>query len=174
MKIGLINGATRHLGADQGYLGLPIRDAVIHDSVNGPETPCMVSAWYPSPEQLVSLIKGSPILLTVLGTVHPPVSVDVGETGEARPIPDPAPVAPDVDSSLLMRAVNALCARYGEPAPHPSATMDIVVNGMEQVLRSVTIRPPVAGCGDDVTAEAPTTAPAYGETRFRNTIEKLD
>ncbi len=79
MIIKMIEGATRILGESQGYLGLPLKDEPIHDSVNGENTPSMVTAWGPTPDELARINAGAPILLRVLGTVHPPVMITVGE-----------------------------------------------------------------------------------------------
>ena len=82
MIIGRIEGETRVLGKQQGYIGLPVRDECVHDEVNGPETPCMVSAWTPTPDELERLAAGAPVHLCVLGAVHPPVRLEVGEPPE--------------------------------------------------------------------------------------------
>lgn len=79
MIIGRIPGTTRVLGKSQGYLGLPIRDEVIEESVNGPGTPSMVTAWEPTPAELERLSKGAPVLVRILGSAHPPIMVDVGD-----------------------------------------------------------------------------------------------
>ncbi len=79
MDIQMIDGATRVIGASQGYLGLPLRDEVIYCAVDGPGTPAMVSAWRPTPEELALLNAGAPLFLRVLGTAHPPVMVWVEE-----------------------------------------------------------------------------------------------
>ena len=52
MEIGRVTGCTRVIGKSQGYYGLPLRDEVINDSVTGPGTPCMVTAWMPTPDEL--------------------------------------------------------------------------------------------------------------------------
>lgn len=78
MLIARIPGATRVIGKSQGYLGLPLRDEVRNTTVNGPETCCMVTAWEPTPDELERLNKGACVHLVVLGTVHPPVLVEVG------------------------------------------------------------------------------------------------
>lgn len=78
MLIGHIEGATRVLGKSQGYLGLPIKDEVIHCSVSGQGTPSMVTAWMPTPDELERLNAGSPVYLRILGTAHPPVMIEVG------------------------------------------------------------------------------------------------
>jgi hypothetical protein len=80
--IGHIQGCTRVLGKSQGYLGLPLRDVIIRDSVNGPGAPAMETAWLPTPDELARLVAGAPVILRVLGTGHPPVMVDVGEVPE--------------------------------------------------------------------------------------------
>jgi hypothetical protein len=79
MIIKRIEGATRVLGQAQGYLGLPLRDELVHDPVNGPCTPSMVTAWEPTPDELVRINAGAPILLRLLGRAHPPVMITVGE-----------------------------------------------------------------------------------------------
>lgn len=82
MIIKRIEGATRVLGKAQGYLGLPLRDEVINSTVDGPATPCMVTAWEPTPDELARLNAGAPVLLRVIGAAHPPVMVEVGEPTE--------------------------------------------------------------------------------------------
>lgn len=81
MIIKRIDGATRVLGARQGYLGLPIRDENVGDHVSG-DVPSMVSAWEPSPDELDRLARGAAVLLRVIGTGHPPVMIEVGEIPE--------------------------------------------------------------------------------------------
>jgi hypothetical protein len=80
MLIARIPNATRVLGKEQGYLGLPVRDEIRSTSVDGPETPVMVTAWEPTPDELERLNKGACVHLSVLGTVHPPVLLEVGES----------------------------------------------------------------------------------------------
>lgn len=92
MIIARITGATRVLGQAQGYIGLPIRDEMtadpnclettINNTVNGPQTPCMITAWEPTPDELQRLAKGAPVYLRVLGTRHPPVMITVGDVPE--------------------------------------------------------------------------------------------
>lgn len=79
MEIGRITGATRIIGKSQGYRGLSLRDEKIDDAVNGPDTPSMVTAWLPTPEELAALNAGAAIHLRILGTAHPPVMLSVGE-----------------------------------------------------------------------------------------------
>lgn len=79
MEIGRIQGCTRVLGKSQGYYGLPVRDEVMNDSVTGPDTPVMITAWFPSPDELAALNAGAPIHLRIVGTAHPPVMVGVGD-----------------------------------------------------------------------------------------------
>ena len=82
MIIARIPGATRVIGKSQGYLGLPLRDELRNTTVDGPQTPCMVTAWEPTPAELVRLNQGACVYLTVLGTQHPPVLLEVGEPSE--------------------------------------------------------------------------------------------
>lgn len=79
MIIGRIEGATRVLGKSQGYLGLPLRDVMLPTTVGGPETPCMETAWLPTPDEIARINAGAPVTLRVLGTTHPPVMVEVGQ-----------------------------------------------------------------------------------------------
>ncbi len=87
MEVGRIAGATRVLGKSQGYIGLPVRDdremVFIQEGETEPGVPCMVSAWFPSSEEMARMARGAPIYLRVLGTGHPPVSLVVGEVPEA-------------------------------------------------------------------------------------------
>lgn len=78
MQIGRIEGATRVLGKSQGYLGLPLRDITVDCTVNGEGTPAMQTAWFPTPTQVARIVAGAPVILTVLGTGHPPVMLDAG------------------------------------------------------------------------------------------------
>jgi hypothetical protein len=79
MEIGHITGSTRTVGKCQGYLGLPLRDEVVNCPVNGPETPAMVTAWFPTPKELAALNAGAPVHVRILGTVPPPMFVSTGD-----------------------------------------------------------------------------------------------
>lgn len=92
MNIALINGFVGIAGVDQGYRGLPYRRAVLEDSVNGPGTPAIQTAWLPTPDQMAVLQKGGAVLVTTLGTGIVPMSLDVEpgplqsmEPGDRRP-----------------------------------------------------------------------------------------
>ena len=85
MEIERIEGHTRLLATEQRqYKPLYIRDQT-EGGVN-----YMTSQWRPSAEDLAALMLGAPILLSVGGTLHPPVLVHLG------PIPASATVM-DVD-----------------------------------------------------------------------------
>ena len=77
MNVTKIEGATRTIGESQGYIGLPLRDVLINCTVGGDGTPAMESAWIPTGDDLALLNQGAPIILTVLGTCHPPVMLEV-------------------------------------------------------------------------------------------------
>lgn len=79
MEIGRVAGATRVVGKSQGYLGLPIRDEVIDCPINGPGTPAMVTAWFPTPDELAALIAGAPIHVRILGVTPPPMMLSTGQ-----------------------------------------------------------------------------------------------
>lgn len=68
-----IEGTTRRIGKSQGYLGLCVRDFAFGDG-----TPAMMTAWAPTPDELARIAAGAPIYLTLLGSAHPPVCMDVG------------------------------------------------------------------------------------------------
>jgi hypothetical protein len=87
MLPGRIPSATRVLGAPpdwneerDGFCGgLAIQDQPDHKGLNH-----MISAWEPTPEELERLAAGAPVLLWVVGHVHPPVMVTVGRKPEDR------------------------------------------------------------------------------------------
>lgn len=83
MLTGMIEGATRIIGKSQGYLGLPLRDEIVHCSVGGEATPAMVTAWLPTPAELDALNRGAAVHVRLIGTGHPPIMVEVGPTPEA-------------------------------------------------------------------------------------------
>jgi hypothetical protein len=87
MQIGRIKGATRVLGKAQGYMGLPVRD-----EVRASGAPAMVTAWLPTPKELAALNAGAAVHVCILGNVHPPILVDVGEPpDETLPQAPPVP-----------------------------------------------------------------------------------
>lgn len=73
MMIKMIAGHTRVIGKSQGYLGLPIRDEKIACTVNGDSTPCMTTAWEPTPDEIAAIVAGGTVYLRIIGTGHPPV-----------------------------------------------------------------------------------------------------
>lgn len=79
MQIGRILNHTRIIGKSQGYMGLPVRYELIHEKVNGEATPSMVTAWLPTPKELNALNKGAPVHVRLLGSIHPPIMVEVGD-----------------------------------------------------------------------------------------------
>ena len=87
MISGRISGATRVLGKAQGYLGLAVRDELVHDTVNGEGTPAMTTAWIPTPAEIVAIVSGAPVHVQLLGRVHPPILVTVGDPPEDAPTP---------------------------------------------------------------------------------------
>lgn len=81
MIIKRIEGCTRVLGQEQGFLGLPLRDEERDCVIAGQTHRCrvMVTAWEPTPDELERIKVGATVYLTVMGIGHPPVSLDVGE-----------------------------------------------------------------------------------------------
>lgn len=78
MMINAIQGCSRRLGKAQGYHGLPVRDVVFEDG-----TPAMQSSWQPTPSEVAAIRAGAPLILTVLGSSHPPVLIEVGQVPDA-------------------------------------------------------------------------------------------
>jgi hypothetical protein len=72
MQINKIPGASRLIGVSQGFRGLWLRDEI------GPHGAQMVSSWQPDEAERAAIAAGAPILLTVLGTGHPPVILEAG------------------------------------------------------------------------------------------------
>lgn len=70
-----IEGTTRRIGKSQGYKGLCVRDFSFGDG-----TPAMMTAWQPTPAEVAKIVSGEPIYLTILGSSHPPVLLQVGLT----------------------------------------------------------------------------------------------
>ena len=83
MMVRRIAGTTRVLGKSQGYLGLPVRDVKVNDSVNGPDTSAMETAWEPTPTELARLNQGASVVVQILGETHPPIMLGVGDGGDA-------------------------------------------------------------------------------------------
>jgi hypothetical protein len=112
--IARIPNATRVLGKQQGYLGLPVRDEVRNTTVDGLATPCMVTAWEPTPDELQRINEGTPIHLVLLGTQHPPVMIEV-------PYPaDPQPWKAGVDDSAdpsMIEAMHDIAGRLSHRTP---------------------------------------------------------
>ena len=82
MQIARIKDSTRVLGQSQGYLGLPIRDILVENGTSQTLCPAMQTAWTPTPEELKKLISGANVHVTILGTQHPPIILEVGEPPE--------------------------------------------------------------------------------------------
>jgi len=83
MHIGRIDGATDILAKpldwgknehrDHGKCAsLPVRAEKVGDGL------VMISAWFPTNEEIAALARGAPVYLHVVGGVHPPVAITVG------------------------------------------------------------------------------------------------
>ena len=86
MHSGRITGATRHLGApegwDKGRQGACGSLAVRDDDTSAGHG--MTSAWFPTPAEIDRIARGAPIYLTIIGNDHPPVAMSVGATPDSR------------------------------------------------------------------------------------------
>lgn len=80
MEIKHISGFTRVIGEQQGYIGLPLRDITVNDTVTGPDTPAMESAWHLDAADIAALQAGGHVILRVFGEQHPPVWLYVEST----------------------------------------------------------------------------------------------
>lgn len=83
MIIAMIERLTRVCGKSQGYRGLPIRDELVEDRATKHRANRMTTAWTPTPEELARLNAGANVHVCILGTVPPPMLVEVG------PVPEP-------------------------------------------------------------------------------------
>lgn len=68
-----IEGTTRRIGKSQGYLGLCVKDFYYEDG-----TPAMMTAWELTPAERERIAAGENLYLTLLGSAHPPVLLQVG------------------------------------------------------------------------------------------------
>ena len=79
MKSTPIRNATRNLAEDQDeYESLMIRDEP-HPIGEYLSVPSMSSLWQPSSDEVAQIINGQPIKLKILGIIHPPVMITVGD-----------------------------------------------------------------------------------------------
>lgn len=79
----LLANATRNIGVSQGYANLSIIDVKVPVTVVQPdgstqsaEAPAQITMWQPSPEELAALVAGGLVMVSVLGHVHPPITVN--------------------------------------------------------------------------------------------------
>lgn len=76
---GRIEGATRYLGAPEGWTpeddGHCAHLAILDMESQG--LPVMASVWEPTPAELGRLNAGAKVTLFVVGRGHPPVSLEV-------------------------------------------------------------------------------------------------
>ena len=77
MIVRMISDCTRVCGKAQGFLGLPIRDIWRHDTSTGETVPAMQTSWEPTPKELEALNGGGSVVITIMGTVPPPMIVEV-------------------------------------------------------------------------------------------------
>lgn len=78
MTPGNIKGATRALGKPTNWDDKDGECATLYvRDHRGAGPTIMQSAWYPSPEEIEQMIKGEPVILSIWGPSHPPVSLEV-------------------------------------------------------------------------------------------------
>lgn len=85
MDMARIDGATRCLGAPQGWddsKGVACEALFVAD-VESPAGAVMVSEWRPTAEEIERIVAGEPVWLWVFGRAHPPVSLTVRGGTEA-------------------------------------------------------------------------------------------
>jgi hypothetical protein len=126
MQITHIAGYTRVIGEQQGYIGLPLRDIVTNDSVTGPETPAMESAWQPDAADIVALQAGGQVILRVVGQQHPPVAIYVD-------------VATDDQAALHNRLAGEIVKSIIKPVISGGGSLTDVMVPTESVLLGVCL-----------------------------------
>lgn len=104
MLISRIARTTRVLGKSQGYLGLPVRDEVIHDAATGQLVGAMVTAWEPTPDEVDAIQRGGLVYLRIFGTAHPPTMI---WAGEPEAVPDET-LRSAIDVEAVARGVVAV------------------------------------------------------------------
>lgn len=81
MLMGRIEGASRPLGApeswDQDGASGKCATLWVRDTQLAGGEPCMISAWFPTPEEIAAIQRGEPVYLYVIATGHPPVHLGV-------------------------------------------------------------------------------------------------
>lgn len=70
-------GVTRTLGEDQGFRPLYVADLMIPMGADDRIQPMMATIWEISPVDLPLIAKGHGIQLTMYGTEHPPIKLQV-------------------------------------------------------------------------------------------------
>ena len=74
---------THIIGRSQGYAGLAVHFTTVVDPVAEAETPCLRTAWLPTPDQLAKLNAGASVVIELINvTRHPPIMVNVGDAPE--------------------------------------------------------------------------------------------
>jgi hypothetical protein len=81
MQIDRVDGCTRVCGKAQGFLGLPLRDETLDVEGVGLVNQ-MVTAWFPTPEELEALNAGAPVHVKIWGNSPPPMMVETGDKPE--------------------------------------------------------------------------------------------
>lgn len=80
MQAMMITGHTRICGKSQGFLGLPVRDEFIpHPFLSSEGYNVMHTAWEPTQEELVKLLNGGKVIISLIGNNPQPIQVNVGE-----------------------------------------------------------------------------------------------
>ncbi len=79
-----IKGCTRRIGAPEGWDhekdGICHTVEVVDQEIDGSNW--MTTAWIPKPDELKRLNDGMPILLMIMGSRHPVVSLQIGGLAE--------------------------------------------------------------------------------------------
>lgn len=84
MTPGEIGFATRVLGKPEGWdgsQGVTCLSLAIRDAVDVAGNPVMQSKWVPSREERAAIAAGGDVIVTVWGTMHPPIDVEVSDPG---------------------------------------------------------------------------------------------
>jgi len=65
---------TATIGLDQRYQPLHV-EAIKVDGL-----PAMRTLWRPTPDEMRRLVRMEPVVVTILGNVHPPIRIDVEDS----------------------------------------------------------------------------------------------
>lgn len=133
MQVKKIEGCTRVIGEAQGYIGLPLRDILINDSVTGADTPAMESEWEPDAVERELIASGASLILRVVGKGHPPVMISVGDP--PKPAGDQTELHNQLVHSVIAQLMRPLRLEGGGTADVMVLTESVLVGVAMMCIR---------------------------------------